>query len=68
MISEKALMTATASFFSQYVFGPDRAAMLKAQNRLLAPLRPEERKSLIATLVRLIEANNHLGRTIYKPS
>ncbi len=31
MISEKALMTATASFFAQYVFGPDRAAMLKAQ-------------------------------------
>jgi site-specific DNA recombinase len=31
MISEKALMTATASFFTQYVFGPDRAAMLKAQ-------------------------------------
>jgi hypothetical protein len=31
MISEKALMAATASFFTQYVFGPDRAAMLKAQ-------------------------------------
>jgi hypothetical protein len=31
MISEKALMTATASFFAQYVFGPDRAALLKAQ-------------------------------------
>ena len=31
MISEKALMTATASFFTDYVFGPDRAAMLKAQ-------------------------------------
>jgi site-specific DNA recombinase len=31
MISEKALMTATASFFTQYVFGPDRAAMLTAQ-------------------------------------
>ena len=31
MISEKALMTATASFFTQYVFGPDRATMLAAQ-------------------------------------
>jgi hypothetical protein len=31
MISEKTLMTATASFFATYVFGPDRAAMLKAQ-------------------------------------
>jgi uncharacterized protein (DUF3084 family) len=31
MISEKALMTATATFFNQYVFGPDRTAMLTAQ-------------------------------------
>ena len=31
MISEKTLMAATASFFAQYVFGPDRAAMLKTQ-------------------------------------
>jgi len=31
MISEKALMAATAGFFTQYVFGPNRAAMLKAQ-------------------------------------
>jgi uncharacterized protein (DUF3084 family) len=31
MISEKTLMAATASFFAQYVFGPDRAAMLQAQ-------------------------------------
>jgi hypothetical protein len=31
MISEKALMTATATFFTQYVFGPGRATMLKAQ-------------------------------------
>jgi hypothetical protein len=31
MISEKTLMAATASFFAQYVFGPDRAALLKAQ-------------------------------------
>jgi hypothetical protein len=31
MISEKTLLAATASFFAQYVFGPDRATMLKAQ-------------------------------------
>jgi uncharacterized protein (DUF3084 family) len=31
MISEKALMAATATFFTQYVFGPDRATMLKTQ-------------------------------------
>jgi hypothetical protein len=31
MISEKTILAATASFFAQYVFGPDRAAMLKAQ-------------------------------------
>jgi site-specific DNA recombinase len=31
MIGEKALMAATATFFTQYVFGPDRATMLKAQ-------------------------------------
>ena len=44
------------------------AAMLKAQNRLLAPLLPEERRAFIDTLLRLIEGNNHLGRTIYSPS
>lgn len=43
-------------------------AMLKAQNRLLAPLRPGERKAFIDTLLQLIEGNNHLGRTIYNPS
>ena len=31
MISEKTLLAATASFFAQYVFGPDRATMLQAQ-------------------------------------
>jgi DNA-binding MarR family transcriptional regulator len=44
------------------------AAMLKAQNRLLAPLLPDERKAFVDTLLRLIEGNNHLGRTIYSPS
>jgi DNA-binding MarR family transcriptional regulator len=44
------------------------AAMMKAQNRLLAPLRADERKAFIDTLLLLIEGNNHLGRTIYSPS
>jgi DNA-binding MarR family transcriptional regulator len=44
------------------------SAMLKAQNRLLAPLLPDERRAFIDTLLRLIEGNNHLGRTIYNPS
>jgi DNA-binding MarR family transcriptional regulator len=44
------------------------SAMLKAQNRLLAPLTAGERKAFIDTLLRLIEGNNHLGRTIYDPS
>jgi DNA-binding MarR family transcriptional regulator len=44
------------------------SAMLKAQNRLLAPLTAGERKAFIDTLLRLIEGNNHLGRTIYNPS
>jgi DNA-binding MarR family transcriptional regulator len=44
------------------------AAMLRAQNRLVAPLPPEQRKAFIDTLLRLIEGNNHLGRTIYNPS
>jgi DNA-binding MarR family transcriptional regulator len=43
-------------------------AMERAQNRLLQPLPPEERQAFIGTMLRLIEANNHLGRTIYTPN
>jgi DNA-binding MarR family transcriptional regulator len=43
-------------------------AMQRAQNRLLAPLPASERKAFIATLLRLVEGNNHLGRTVYNPS
>jgi DNA-binding MarR family transcriptional regulator len=43
-------------------------AMERAQNRLLQPLPPGERQAFIGTLLRLIEANNHLGRTIYTPN
>jgi DNA-binding MarR family transcriptional regulator len=43
-------------------------AMQRAQERLLQPLMPAERKAFIGTLVRLIDGNNHLGRTIFMPS
>ena len=43
-------------------------AMQRAQERLLQPLVPAERKAFIGTLVRLIDGNNHLGRTIFTPS
>lgn len=43
-------------------------AMQRAQERLLQPIPASERKTFIATLVRLIDGNNHLGRTIFTPS
>jgi len=42
--------------------------MRRAQRRLLSPLPPQERNALIITLVRLINGNNHLGRTMFQPS
>lgn len=42
--------------------------MQRAQKRLLGPLLPQEREALIITLIRLINGNNHLGRTIFRPS
>lgn len=42
--------------------------MQRAQKRLLQPLLPQERNALIITLIRLINGNNHLGRTIFQPS
>lgn len=42
--------------------------MQRAQRRLLSPLLPQERNALIITLIRLINGNNHLGRTIFQPS
>ena len=42
--------------------------MLRAQRRLVAPLLSQERNALIITLIRLINGNNHLGRTIFQPS
>ena len=43
-------------------------AMQQAQERLLLPLSPVERTAFIGTLVRLINCNNHIGRTIFTPS
>jgi len=42
--------------------------MQRAQKRLLEPLLAQERNALIITLIRLINGNNHLGRTIFQPS
>ena len=36
--------------------------MARAQQRLLAVLGEEERDAFLATLMRLLEANNHYGR------
>jgi DNA-binding MarR family transcriptional regulator len=43
-------------------------SMQRAQERLLKPLVPHERQAFMITLIRLIDGNNHLGRTIFEPS
>jgi DNA-binding MarR family transcriptional regulator len=43
-------------------------AMKRAQDRLLQPLPTGDRKAFIDTMIRLIDGNNHLGRTIFTPS
>ena len=42
--------------------------MRRAQERLLKPLMSAERNPFLITLIRLIDGNNHLGRTIFEPS
>lgn len=44
------------------------AAMQRAQARLLEPLPPDERAAFMAALLRLVDAHNHLGRTVFQPS
>ena len=44
------------------------ASMQRAQERLLKPLLPLQRTAFVVTLIRLIDGNNHLGRTILNPS
>lgn len=41
-------------------------AMQRSQDRLLAPLSQKERDLFMATLVRLIEANNEYGRSMLR--
>ena len=43
-------------------------AMHRSQEILLKPLLRAEREAFIVTLIRLIDGNNHLGRTIFDPS
>ncbi len=40
----------------------NRALMLRAQERLLDPLSPDQRKTFMALLRRLVEENNRAGR------
>lgn len=42
-------------------------AMRRAQERLLEPLLPQERNAFVTMLIRLVDGNNHLGRTVFNP-
>ena len=44
------------------------ASMQRAQDRMCAALSPEERDAFLATLTRLIEANNGYGRSALAPA
>lgn len=59
-----ARLTPLGEEITRAMYGP----MQRAQLRFLDPLPPEERSKLIAMLMRLVDANNHLGRTIFQPS
>jgi DNA-binding MarR family transcriptional regulator len=65
---DKRMVLARLTPAGQQVTNEMYKAMQRAQERLLQPLPPAERKVLISTLLRLIEGNNHLGRTIFTPS
>lgn len=43
-------------------------AMQRAQDRLVAPLAPAERRHFMAMLTRLVESNNQYGRALFRPS
>jgi len=59
-----ARLTRTGDRLTRKMYRP----MQRAQKRLLSPLLPQERNTLMITLIRLINGNNHLGRTIFQPS
>jgi len=42
--------------------------MLQAQELLLEPLSPDDRKIFCLLLAKLVHANNHLGRAVFRPS
>lgn len=42
-------------------------AMRRAQDKLMEPLMPQERNAFITMLIRLVDGNNHLGRTVFNP-
>lgn len=65
---DKRMVLARLTSAGQRVTDEMYDAMQRAQERLLQPLPPPERKALIKTLIRVIEGNNHLGRTIFTPS
>jgi len=43
-------------------------AMHRAQERLVAPLSPTERRQFMSMLTRLVDANNQYGRAFFRPS
>ena len=43
-------------------------AMQRAQDRLVAPLSPAERRQFMDMLRRLVDANNQYGRALFRPS
>lgn len=42
--------------------------MRRAQLRLLEPLPPEDQNAFLMMMMRLVSANNHLGRAAFRPS
>jgi DNA-binding MarR family transcriptional regulator len=58
-----ARLTATGEKLTKKMY----RSMQRAQDRLLKPLLPQERNAFLITLIRLIDGNNHLGRTIFEP-
>jgi DNA-binding MarR family transcriptional regulator len=65
---DKRMMLARLTREGERVTSGMYASMLHAQERLLEPLLPAERKSFMTMLTRLVDGNNHLGRTIFKPN
>lgn len=65
---DKRMMLARLTPEGQRVTKAMYPAMQRAQERLLEPLLPVERNAFVTMLIRLVDGNNHLGRTIFKPN